>query len=88
MTDMSNSNDTTIFSVVTQHGTSREVRSVEFGTWEEARDYAESTNFMLDGTMMPNIDFDEIGDGFGEYWGSFWHLDNKYAAVFGPAYES
>lgn len=77
----------TIFSVVTQHhdpaAEAGRVNVVtEFGTWTEARDYAESTNFMIDGSMMPNIDFDEIGDQFGEYEGSFWHYDNKYAAIF------
>lgn len=79
----------TIFSVVTQHGSDREVRAAEFGTWTEAMEFAESTNFMIDGSMLPNIDLDEIGDTFGEYENGVFHLGNKYAAIFlvGPFVE-
>lgn len=89
----------TIFSVVTQHldpvasgvgdFDKRVTVAAEFDTWTDARDYAESTNFEIDGSMFPNIDLDEIGDQFGEYQSGFWHGNNKYAAIFlvGPFVE-
>jgi hypothetical protein len=87
-----NKNTTATYTVVTQHvipgSDTREVRKVSFPTWEAARDYAESTNFVVDGSMFPNLDFDLVGDEVGEYSSGFWHLDNKYAAVFGPAIEA
>jgi hypothetical protein len=94
MRDMQNHSTTTptIFSVVTQHldpvanGVGdldkRVTVAAEFDTWTEAVEYAESTNFEIDGSMFPNIDLDEIGDQFGEYQSGFWHRDNKYAAIF------
>ena len=88
-----NTNSTTtssIFSVVTQHldpaangdFDKRLTVAAEFDTFDDARDYAESTNFEIDGSMFPNIDLDEIGDQFGEYESGFWHGNHKYAAIF------
>jgi hypothetical protein len=69
------------YTVVTQHGPNREVRTRHFPTHEAAEAYAQANNPDTDGSMQPNIDA-SIGRHPNYSRGFFWpNGENKYAAI-------
>lgn len=69
------------YTVITQHGPNREVRTRHFPTHEAADAYAETNNPDTDGSMVPNIDH-SIGNHPNYSRGYYWpRHENRYAAV-------
>ena len=77
-----NTTAATAFTVVTQHGIGREVRTAGFDSLDEAVAHAKANDPDTDGSLCPQVD-EDIARTFGEYEkGIFWlSASNRYAVI-------
>ena len=67
------------YTVHTQHGIERTVRTTAFSTYEAALEFATADTPDTDGSLCPNVD-DDYGKAPNYEQGIFW-MGNRYAVI-------